>query len=160
MAALGEPLERPEGSLTHLFPTPDAIAQGAGELLRGPTRRAMTVRTLAHALAQGDLVLEPDADRAATLACLDRVPGVGPWTSATVAMRALGDPDAFVVDDLGVRAAASQLGLPGSRRALLDHSAAWSPWRAYATQYLWGALDHPVARLADIHDRTDLRRTS
>jgi len=160
VAALGEPLARPEGSLTHLFPTAGAIAEGAGPLLRGPARRAMTVRTLAHALAQGDLLLEPDADRVAALASLDQVPGVGPWTSATVAMRALGDPDAFVVDDLGVRAAASQLGLPVARRALLDHSAAWTPWRAYATQYLWGALDHPVARLADHDDRTDLRRTS
>ena len=61
-------------------------------------------------------------------------------------MRALGDPDAFVVDDLGVRAAADQLDLPtGPRGLLVERSSSWSPWRAYATQYLWGALDHPVA---------------
>ncbi len=145
--ALGEPLDRPEGTLTHLFPTAEAVAEGAGDLLRGPRRRAATVVALARALAEGDLDLDPDADRADTRHRLEQIPGVGPWTSATVAMRALGDPDAFVVDDLGVRTAAAQLGLPTTRRALLDASAAWSPWRAYATQYLWGSLDHPVANL-------------
>jgi AraC family transcriptional regulator, regulatory protein of adaptative response / DNA-3-methyladenine glycosylase II len=152
--ALGDPLAQPDGTLTHLFPTPAAVADGVGPLLRGPARRALTVRTLAHALAQGDLLLEPDAERATTVATLESIPGIGPWTSATVAMRALGDPDAFVVDDLGVRTAAAELGLPTARRALLDRSSAWSPWRAYATQYLWGSLDHPVATFAH------LRRTS
>ena len=147
VAALGEPLASPGGALTHLFPTPAALAEGGGPVLRGPARRARTVEVLAHALAEGDLVLEPDADRVDARRRLEAIPGIGPWTSATVAMRALGDPDAFVVDDLGVRAAAAGLGLPANRRGLLDRSASWSPWRAYATQYLWGSLDHPVAHL-------------
>jgi AraC family transcriptional regulator, regulatory protein of adaptative response / DNA-3-methyladenine glycosylase II len=146
--ALGDPLATPDGPLTHLFPTPDAVADGAGAVLRGPARRTRTVETLARALADGDLVLEPDADRADARRRLEAIPGIGPWTSATVAMRALGDPDAFVVDDLGVRTAAAALDLPADRRGLLDRSASWSPWRAYATQYLWGALDHPVAHLS------------
>ncbi|CAM5717878.1 putative bifunctional transcriptional activator/DNA repair enzyme AlkA [Streptomyces antimycoticus] len=54
-----------------------------------------------------------------------------------IAMRALGDPDAFVPTDLGVRRAAAELALatPG---ALTRHSTRWRPWRAYAVQYLWG----------------------
>ncbi len=147
MEGLGEPLASPDGPLTHLFPTPAALAEEAGAILRGPARRVRTVETLACALADGELVLEPDADRADARRRLEAIPGIGPWTSATVAMRALGDPDAFVVDDLGVRAAATGLDLPTKRRDLLDRSTSWSPWRAYATQYLWGSLDHPVAHL-------------
>src|SRR5688572_7454126 len=55
-----------------------------------------------------------------------------------------GDPDAFPATDLGVGLAAKQLGLPEGARALTERSARWSPWRSYATQHLWTALDHPV----------------
>jgi len=36
------------------------------------------------------------------------------------------------------------LGLPADPRQLIEHSARWRPWRAYATQHLWTALDHEV----------------
>jgi AraC family transcriptional regulator, regulatory protein of adaptative response / DNA-3-methyladenine glycosylase II len=144
--ALGKPLDQPDDELSHVFPTADALADAPDELLRFPTRRRQTIRAVAGLLANGELVLEPDADRDAAMATLSAVPGVGPWTTTLVAMRALGDPDAFLVDDLGVRTAAEQLGL-GTRRPLVERSAAWRPWRAYATQYLWAALDHPVATL-------------
>jgi len=63
-------------------------------------------------------------------------------------MRALGDPDAFPATDLGVRAAAARLGLaPGI--PLARHAERWRPWRAYATQYLWGTADHPINRLVE-----------
>lgn len=59
-------------------------------------------------------------------------------------MRGFGDPDAFPVTDLGVRAAAKAVGLPTASDALRAHSARWRPWRAYVTQHLWTALDHAV----------------
>ena len=59
-------------------------------------------------------------------------------------MRALGDPDAFPATDLGVLVAAKQVGLPVDARALTQHSARWRPWRSYAAQHLWTALDHAV----------------
>ena len=39
--------------------------------------------------------------------------GIGPWTAGYVAMRALGDPDAFLPTDLGVRPGPGRLGAPG-----------------------------------------------
>ena len=75
------------------------------------------------------------------------MPGIGPWTAATITMRAAGDPDAFLAGDLGVIAAARALDLPDDARGLTQRAAQWSPWRSYAVQYLWGALDHPVSRL-------------
>ncbi|MGH3378243.1 MAG: DNA-3-methyladenine glycosylase, partial [Actinoallomurus sp.] len=65
----------------------------------------------------------------------------------TIAMRALGDPDAFTATDLGVRLAAGQLGLPTTPAALTRHSLAWRPWRAYAVQYLWATGEHAINRL-------------
>ena len=78
---------------------------------------------------------------------LTALPGVGPWTVETIAMRALGDPDAFTATDLGVRLAARSLGLPGTPAALTSHAAAWRPWRAYAVQYLWATGDHAINRM-------------
>jgi AraC family transcriptional regulator of adaptative response / DNA-3-methyladenine glycosylase II len=82
-------------------------------------------------------------------AALAALSGVGPWTVDTIAMRALGDPDAFLPGDLGVVAAARRLGLPERPRALERRSAAWSPYRATAVQYLWSTGDHAVNRLPD-----------
>ncbi|MFB9834839.1 sigma-70 family RNA polymerase sigma factor [Actinoallomurus acaciae] len=62
-------------------------------------------------------------------------------------VRALGDPDAFTATDLGVRVAARHLGLPGTPAALIRHSAAWRPWRAYAVQHLWATGDHAINRI-------------
>ena len=78
---------------------------------------------------------------------LAALPGFGPWTVETIAMRALGDPDAFLPDDLGIRIAARDLGLPATPAALTRHAAAWRPWRAYAVQYLWATGDHAINRL-------------
>jgi AraC family transcriptional regulator, regulatory protein of adaptative response / DNA-3-methyladenine glycosylase II len=96
------------------------------------------------ALAEGTVILGPGCDWGRARRRLLELPGVGPWTTEMIAMRALGDPDAFPVADGGVRAAAKHLGLPTDARALSDHSMKWRPWRSYATQHLWATLDHPV----------------
>jgi AraC family transcriptional regulator of adaptative response / DNA-3-methyladenine glycosylase II len=145
--AVGEPLDAPDGSLTHLFPAPAAVADAPDECLRLPERRRRTLRALATELADGDLRLDADADRDEAARRLAQIPGVGPWTTSVVSMRALGDPDAFLPDDLGIRRAAAELGLGETPVRIAERSARWRPWRAYATQYLWAALDHPVATL-------------
>jgi AraC family transcriptional regulator of adaptative response / DNA-3-methyladenine glycosylase II len=65
----------------------------------------------------------------------------------TIAMRALGDPDAFIPGDLGVRIAAEGLGLPVRPAALTARAEVWRPWRAYAVQHLWATGEHAVNRL-------------
>ncbi|MGD0687619.1 MAG: DNA-3-methyladenine glycosylase, partial [Streptosporangiaceae bacterium] len=82
---------------------------------------------------------------------LAALPGIGAWTIEVIAMRGLGDPDAFVPNDRGVRAAALTLGLPASPAALAARAAAWRPWRAYAVQYLWATSDHAINRLPAGH---------
>jgi AraC family transcriptional regulator of adaptative response / DNA-3-methyladenine glycosylase II len=95
-------------------------------------------------LQSGDLALGPGSDRVESLNALSKIPGIGPWTRQVIAMRALGDPDAFPESDLGVRHAAERLGFPSTPAALVERSQAWRPWRAYAVQYLWSVDDHRI----------------
>ena len=143
VAAHGERLEAPSGALTHLFPASGALA-GARPAL--PASRARTLALVVDALVDGRLDLGPGSDRDRARRTLADVAGVGPWTVEMVAMRALGDPDALPVGDLGVRRGAGRLGLPDRPADLTGHAERWRPWRAYAIQHLWAATDHPVTR--------------
>ncbi|ANW17397.1 DNA-3-methyladenine glycosylase 2 family protein [Streptomyces clavuligerus] len=145
--AHGESIMDPEGGLTHLFPPPAALAGLDPEALALPRSRRTTLTTLVTALADGSLGLGVDSDWEEARAVLHALPGFGPWTVEVIAMRALGDPDAFLPGDLGVRRAAHALGLPATPAALTAHAAGWRPWRAYAVQYLWATDDHPVNHL-------------
>ncbi|MFI9380766.1 DNA-3-methyladenine glycosylase 2 family protein [Kutzneria sp. NPDC052558] len=103
--------------LTHLFPEVATL-----EALDIPLIRALAEREV-------DLGVGSDWDRArAQLKAL----GLDTRTVEAIAMRALGDPDAFSANDPAVRRAARRLGIP----AVTEHSAAWRPWRAYAAQHL------------------------
>jgi AraC family transcriptional regulator, regulatory protein of adaptative response / DNA-3-methyladenine glycosylase II len=144
VTAHGEPLDDPEGGLTHLFPTPQALAALDPESLAMPRTRRTTFTTLVRQLADGALNLGVDSDWPETRDRLLALPGFGPWTVDVIAMRALGDPDAFLPTDLGIRRAARELGLPSTPAALTARAAAWRPWRAYAVQYLWATDSHPI----------------
>jgi AraC family transcriptional regulator of adaptative response / DNA-3-methyladenine glycosylase II len=143
----GDPVTDAEGGLTHLFPASEALAEVDPATLAFPQARRVTLTTLAAALAAGEIDLGPGSDWAQARVRLGELPGLGPWTIETIAMRALGDPDAFTATDLGVRIAARHLGLPGTPAALIRHSAAWRPWRAYAVQHLWATGDHAINRI-------------
>jgi AraC family transcriptional regulator of adaptative response / DNA-3-methyladenine glycosylase II len=62
------------------------------------------------------------------------LPGVGPWTAAYVALR-LGDDDAFLPTDLGVKHGLAALGADPARAEELAE--AWRPFRAFAVAHLW-----------------------
>ncbi|MBV8462464.1 MAG: DNA-3-methyladenine glycosylase 2 family protein [Acidimicrobiales bacterium] len=141
----GEPLSDPAGGLSFLFPEPRAV-RTAVDAAGLPAAGRRSLHALATALDEGRLGLGPGSDRDAELAELATLPGIGPWTLATVAMRALGDPDAFPSTDLGVARAADALGLAGGPGTLEARAEAWRPWRAYAVQYLWAQADHEINR--------------
>ncbi|WP_405540442.1 helix-turn-helix domain-containing protein [Streptomyces sp. NBC_00075] len=144
VTAYGDPVDDPEGGLTHLFPTPQALAALDPESLAMPRTRRTTFTTLVAQLADGTLHLGVESDWPEARARLLALPGFGPWTVDVIAMRALGDPDAFLPTDLGIRRAAQELGLPSTPAALTARAAAWRPWRAYAVQYLWATDSHPI----------------
>ncbi|MET8681067.1 DNA-3-methyladenine glycosylase 2 family protein [Streptomyces sp. NPDC004647] len=145
--AHGEPVDDPAGGLTHLFPAPEALAELDPGRLALPRTRRTTLTTLVGALAAGDIALGVGSDWDEARTNLSALPGIGPWTVETIAMRALGDPDAFLPTDLGLRRAARDLGLPSTPSALTARAEAWRPWRAYAVQYLWASDDHPISHM-------------
>ncbi|MHB8079167.1 MAG: AlkA N-terminal domain-containing protein [Candidatus Krumholzibacteriia bacterium] len=142
-ATLGEPLaDPPADGPVRLFPTPAALA--AADLARlGLTgARAATLVRLATEVRDGRLDLDDAADPDDLRARLEALPGIGPWTAQYVALRALGDPDAFPAGDLGVRRAlAVGDGPPATAAAAQSRAEAWRPWRAYATLHLWRPAD-------------------
>jgi AraC family transcriptional regulator of adaptative response / DNA-3-methyladenine glycosylase II len=144
VAAYGQPVADVNGGLTHVFPAVEHLAEIDPAHLAFPKSRQRSLISLIRALADGDVVLDAGCDWNRAREQLLALPGIGPWTAEVIAMRGLGDPDAFPVTDLGVRLAAENLGLPADPRPLTDRSARWRPWRAYATQHLWTALDHAV----------------
>lgn len=138
-AAFGDRVDTPFDALTTAFPTAERIAAvpyGRIAKLGMPGARARTVITLAREVADGKLVLMPNADIEATLEKLRALPGIGEWTAQYIAMRALAWPDAFPHTDVGVMKA---LNLSNPKRVLAAGEA-WRPWRAYAVMHLWQSL--------------------
>ncbi|HTQ92545.1 MAG TPA: AlkA N-terminal domain-containing protein [Streptosporangiaceae bacterium] len=147
-AAYGKPLSRPDGPLTHCFPQAETLADADPAALPMPRSRALALTGLASALACGELVLDPGAERDRAEAVLLALPGIGPWTASYIRMRALSDPDAFLPTDVGVLDALSRLGaIPaGAPRARAAKAAAalaenWRPWRSVAVHHLWAYLE-------------------
>jgi AraC family transcriptional regulator of adaptative response / DNA-3-methyladenine glycosylase II len=137
----GERLTRPRGAVTTLFPSATTLAMVDPARLAMPRARADALVGLCRALADDTLRLDADADadadRDAARRALLALPGIGPWTAGYMAIRALGDPDVFLVEDLGVRHALARLGGPSDPREARAVAAAWAPWRSYASQHLW-----------------------
>jgi AraC family transcriptional regulator of adaptative response / DNA-3-methyladenine glycosylase II len=119
------------------FPSAADVLDLPDKAFAMPVARRETIRTLAHAVVDGAVDLDPGADRAEIERRLTGLPGIGPWTAGYVALRALGDPDIFLATDLGVRRGAQALGLPDDAKALDTHAGRWSPWRSYAVIRLW-----------------------
>jgi AraC family transcriptional regulator of adaptative response / DNA-3-methyladenine glycosylase II len=139
LGGVATPPGRGDPSPARLFPQPSAIAALDPSTLGMPRARGRALVTLAGALADGRLVLDAGADREEVARQLTALPGIGPWTVAYVALRALGDPDAFLASDLGVRRALTGAGLPAGPGAAARRAERWRPWRGYALQYLWAA---------------------
>jgi AraC family transcriptional regulator of adaptative response / DNA-3-methyladenine glycosylase II len=119
--------------LTHLYPAPEVLADAPLGDIGLTGARVETIRALARAVCVGKINFEGVIDSEAFLNRLCEIPGIGKWTAQYVAMRALGEPDAFPSTDLGLLRA---LALETSRE-LEQRAEAWRPWSAYAAMYLW-----------------------
>ncbi len=127
----------PDGLL--FFPGPEALAEADVAAVGLTAARARTVRALAAAVAGSSLPLEVPGALGALPEAEERLralPGIGRWTAQVIAMRALGEPDAFPAGDLALRKASAARGGPATEKELTDRAEAWRPWRAYAATYL------------------------
>jgi len=134
--AFGTPVEG-GGGLTHLFPQPTMLANADLARIGLPRARAATIRALATSVTRGGLILDASQGLEEAVERLCALPGMGPWTAHYIAMRALGEPDAFPSTDLGLRRALGNGAGPLPATEVSRLAEAWRPWRAYAALHLW-----------------------
>jgi AraC family transcriptional regulator of adaptative response / DNA-3-methyladenine glycosylase II len=133
--AFGQQLSAGE-SPTFLFPSAERLAEANIAGIGLPKARAETIRSLARAVSDRRIDFERVSDSVEFLNRLREIPGVGNWTAQYIAMRALGEPDAFPFGDLALRRALKI----ESARELERRAESWRPWRAYATMYFWSTI--------------------
>jgi AraC family transcriptional regulator of adaptative response / DNA-3-methyladenine glycosylase II len=140
---LGQPLQTPYPTLTHLFPSAAQLARTPADRLGElgiVKQRQAAILALAQALESGSISLRPGGDVAHTTAALQALPGIGPWTASYIAMRALRWPDAFPAGDVALQSA---LGVREHKAPAAEAerlSQAWRPWRSYAVVRAWHSL--------------------
>jgi AraC family transcriptional regulator, regulatory protein of adaptative response / DNA-3-methyladenine glycosylase II len=121
--------------LTHIFPDPEILAEADVASIGLPRARGRTIREFARIVRDRQIHFESVLNSEALLDQLRGVAGFGRWTAQYIAMRALGDPDAFPSGDLGLM---RKLGLKTARELEL-RAEVWRPWRAYGAMYIWSA---------------------
>ena len=133
----GERLGREEPGLTHLFPTPEALARCNLKDFGVPRARASALQGFARGVRDGAIAFNASSER--VMRALTGLPGVGPWTAGYVALRGLSDTDGFPAGDLILRQQASSRGGALTARELNARAEAWRPFRGYAVVHLWEA---------------------
>lgn len=140
-ATFGTPVQAHGAGLARLFPTAAVLAAADLTPIGIPRARAATIRALATAVVDGSLRLDAALGLDDAIARLAAIPGIGDWTAQYVAMRALGEADAFPASDLGVRQALGNGAGPLPVDQVRRMAEAWRPWRAYAAMHLWARLE-------------------
>lgn len=125
------------GTLCRVFPSADALASAPMEGLGITSRRVEAIRELAKQVTQKTIRFDGSMTTYELQQALVEIPSIGPWTAQYIALRALGDPDAFPDADLILLRAAGSEGKPLKPKQLMEVSKNWQPWRAYAVLLLW-----------------------
>jgi len=138
----GQRIKEPVADLTHLFPTPMALAKADLNGLGLPTTQVTALQALACAVTHGKLDFSATSE--VVCAALSKLPGIDASTAEYVALRALGEPDAFPATDPVLRHIAGIPNEPLSALELEARAEAWRPWRAYAAMHLWETVTNPI----------------
>lgn len=133
------------------FPQPAELLEIDDETLRGcglSRAKLSYVRDLAGRFHDGQIVPERIAALSdeEVIAELTQVKGIGRWTAEMVLLFSLDRPDVLAMDDLGIRNAIQRAyGLDDrpDRRTMQILGDPWSPYRSFASLYLWRSLALP-----------------
>lgn len=148
LAEWGTPLTTPTGAIVYAWPQPERLASAAPQALAAggiPRRPAATLQAAARWAAAGGLDGSRDPEEVKRQ--LGALPGVGPWTTAGVALFGWGEDDAAMASDLVLAKAAAALTGSGERlsaRALEQWLAPHRPHRSWVCYLLWHLRLPPV----------------
>ena len=137
-----------DGRTYYAFPRPETLLAATVEDLRGlklSWRKAEYIRGVVEAAVEGAFAPEKLAELSDEQVAkrLTELRGVGQWTAQWVLIRSLARADALPLGDLALRRAVSKMYFGGDEindGQLEEFFRRWSPWRTYATVYLFTAL--------------------
>lgn len=109
------------------FPLPQDLINAPVEEIGLTKVKSEAIRILARALSAKDLDLRAGTPMEETRKKLLDMRGIGPWTVEMIAMRCLGDSDAFPKNDLIIQRVLEKI----------DMQQEWISSRAYLTHCLW-----------------------
>ena len=137
--AFGQSVDLRIPGLSHLFPRPEILAQANLADLGIAISRADAITSLARAVLGRKLVFNGYQSSEGRLSPLRNLPNMNESTVSYIAMRSLGEPDAFPHTDFGLRRAwGAHRGIV-SPAELLRVFEKFKPWSAYAAMHLWAA---------------------
>lgn len=119
------------------FPSPRELVACHLHRIGMPEKRAATVRLLAQAVVGETVRFEINGSLSNFIAQLAGIPGIGDWTAQYIAMRALGETDAFPAADLGIARALQEGDKRPTVKQIRQRAEKWRPYRAYGAIYLW-----------------------
>ena len=128
-------------SLSRLFPLPDVLAKADLTGLGVPRQQAETIAALAHAVSDRKLTFDGYQRGDLMLAALRCLPNITDDALSYIAMRALGDPNAFPEGDTGLHRPLRAGGIRMSGVGLQSRFEGIRPWRACAAMHLWAATE-------------------
>ena len=134
---LGQPIQAAESGISHLFPTPDAIANADLEALGICGMRRCALHLVARAVRDHSIDFNESSEDVGRILC--ELPGVGRWIAGFTSLLGLGEPDALPYGDPLLRRQASSRAFPLGAQELTARASRWRPFRGYAVLHLWEA---------------------
>lgn len=113
-----------------LFPSPQVLAESTLSKIKTTGRRKEAIKAFAQAMVDKKISLSEVQDMSSFKQALQTIKGIGSWTSEYIALRALGETNAFPKEDLIIKKALLEQG------HLFDLSSL-QPWLGYLAIYLW-----------------------
>jgi AraC family transcriptional regulator of adaptative response / DNA-3-methyladenine glycosylase II len=130
VAEYGETVTNPEsGEEMKLFPTAETLSEASLQNIGTTRTRAGAIIELSKMVINGEASLNGVNDYEKYRKTIISIAGIGPWTAEYIALRALGEPDAFPCEDLVLK---QQL-----RKYSDIHPEEFAPYRSYLAAYLW-----------------------
>jgi len=135
-------------------PTTKQILETPAETFRGigfSNAKASYVHNVCRFFIENKITDEQlhEMENEEIISLLTQIKGVGKWTVEMILMFTLGREDVFALDDLGLKQSVIKLYniKEPDKKLLLKKiekiSLKWSPYRTYASRYLWNWKDNP-----------------
>ena len=132
----------------YAFPRPEVLAAAGVEGLRDKKnsgRKSEYIAGIAEKLESGEIDLDVLFDKTddEVIETVTSLRGVGIWSAHWLLVHTLGRPDGFPHGDLALQKTLGDVANSGVRMTgeeALGYSLRWSPFRTYATAYIFGAI--------------------